>query len=1606
MEKKLNLFCLLAVLFLLTPKIAAQCTSGTRYPTDTYQATTEAGASIINTDARTGQYATVHVLPSKEYTFSSSVATDYITVTNDTGTEVYASGVTPVDYVTIYNQTLRYYIHQNDQCATTNQFVRTRSLSWRVAPPCLEPVPTGVANITPISCTINYTEPSVVPRFGYEAYVSTSSETPGFTVPTSDSTTSSIFVTNLNPDTTYHYWLRSDCLYRKGAWVYGGTFNTISALVCNSAYYGLYPATTFTPTCTGSYELFTEQSSRSSTYSNIAVVPNTQYSFRTSFPNDFLTITNALGTAVFTSGIDEVTWNSGEYSGVVRFYAHDNAQCRYNTTTLTLRSKSVKCVTTSLTCLPPTSLAISNITSNSVRMGWTAPATAPSSGYQIYLVTNNTAPGVTTTPTHTSTTAGIDVVSGLTAGVTYYYWVRSNCGTDKSPWASGGSFTVNASLSCNSATNGLYPNATFTPSCTGSAEPIATNAFASQYSNINAVSNIQYTFSSSVATDYITITNAAGTAVLANGVTPLTWSSNTTGVVRYYLHANANCGAQNSNRTKSIQCTAAAGTCGVPTSLAVSNITSNSCRMTWNAPATAPASYDLYIVTTNTAPTANTAATVTSATARIGVLSGVAPATTYYYWIRSNCGTAKSAWVSGGSFTTIAALVCNGAANGLYPDATFTPSCTGNAEQIASNAYAGEYSNVNVVANKQYTFTSSVATDYLTITNAAGTVVLASGVTPLNWASGTTAGVVRYYLSANANCGAQETSRIRSIRCVDATTTTCGVPTSLAVSNITSNSCRMTWNAPATAPASYDLYIVTTNTAPTANTTATVTSTTAGIGVLSGVAAATTYYYWIRSNCGTAKSAWVSGGSFTTIAALVCNGAANGLYPNATFTPSCTGNAEQIASNAYAGEYSNVNVLANKQYTFTSSIATDYLTITNAAGTIVLASGVTPLNWASATTAGVVRYYLSANANCGAQETSRIRSIRCVDAPVATCNAPTQFWSDAVTATAATLGWIPSTSAPNGGYLYVYNTSQTIGGIDGNTSSTSADLTGLLPNTTYHWWVAANCVTSQSQWAYGGSFTTLSGTSSCNAPTQFWSDAVTSTSATLGWIPSTSAPNGGYLYVYNTSPTIGGTDGSSSSTSADLTGLLPNTTYYWWVAANCVTSQSQWASGGSFTTLPQAATGCWKSIATGSSHTLGIMSDGTLWAWGANDFGQLGDGTRTARRTPVKIGTASDWQSVSAGTFHTMAIKTNGTLWGWGINGNGRLGDGTDTDRIFPGQVGSSTNWQRVCAGDVNTLAIKTDGTLWAWGYNGYAQFGDGTSTSRGTPYQIGTATNWQSVDTGNLHTIATKTNGTLWAWGTNTYGQVGDGTTAVRFSPVQIGTETNWKSIAAGENHSVALKTNGVLYTWGHNQWGQLGDNTNISKSTPAPIFDQVQNIDAAGNHTVGTTTYGNRFYTGINTFGQLGDGTTGNRNGIQVTNSNNHRMIIAGSQHTISLDTDGSITACGANGQGQFGNGTIANSTTMVAIACPRTLSVDDLYKTANAVKVYPNPVKDLVNITSLQTMDKVSVFNILGQEVLKKSLHSNEGTLDFSKLPSGTYLVKVTADNEVKTVKVIKQ
>ena len=318
--------------------------------------------------------------------------------------------------------------------------------------------------------------------------------------------------------------------------------------------------------------------------------------------------------------------------------------------------------------------------------------------------------------------------------------------------------------------------------------------------------------------------------------------------------------------------------------------------------------------------------------------------------------------------------------------------------------------------------------------------------------------------------------------------------------------------------------------------------------------------------------------------------------------------------------------------------------------------------------------------------------------------------------------------------------------------------------------------------------------------------------------------------------------------------------------------------------------------ATGNAHTLVLESDGSLFAWGWNNYGQLGDGTNTDRWTPVQIGTDNNWVSIAAGYLHTAAIKSDGTLWAWGGNYYGQLGDGTNTDRWIPVQIGTDNNWVSIAAGGYHTIALKSDGTLWAWGWNNFGQLGNGTHTDRWAPKQIGADTRWVFISAGVSHTVALKSDGTLWAWGNNAVGQLGDGTNTERWTPVQIGTDNNWVSIAAGYAHTIALKSDGTLWAWGLNNYGQLGDGTNTDRWTPVQIgIDNWVSIDAGDYYTVTLKSDGTLWAWGLNNYGQLGDGTNADSN-VQL-NVNNPPSARAGGPYsgtegqTIILDGSGSV-------------------------------------------------------------------------------------------------------------------
>lgn len=151
----------------------------------------------------------------------------------------------------------------------------------------------------------------------------------------------------------------------------------------------------------------------------------------------------------------------------------------------------------------------------------------------------------------------------------------------------------------------------------------------------------------------------------------------------------------------------------------------------------------------------------------------------------------------------------------------------------------------------------------------------------------------------------------------------------------------------------------------------------------------------------------------------------------------------------------------------------------------------------------------------------------------------------------------------------------------------------------------------------------------------------------------------------------------------------------------------------------------WTQVSAGCYFTLALKTNGTLWAWGDNADGNIGNGTTTDARVPTQIGTLTNWSKVSAcigpqGYAHSLAVKNDGTLWAWGRNDFGQLGDGTTTNKSSPIQIGSGTNWTDVAGGHVFSLALKTDGTVWAWGRNADGQLGDGTTTNRSSPVQVG----------------------------------------------------------------------------------------------------------------------------------------------------------------------------------------------------------------------------------------------------------------------------------------------
>ncbi|HVY40069.1 MAG TPA: hypothetical protein VHM31_19150 [Polyangia bacterium] len=349
-------------------------------------------------------------------------------------------------------------------------------------------------------------------------------------------------------------------------------------------------------------------------------------------------------------------------------------------------------------------------------------------------------------------------------------------------------------------------------------------------------------------------------------------------------------------------------------------------------------------------------------------------------------------------------------------------------------------------------------------------------------------------------------------------------------------------------------------------------------------------------------------------------------------------------------------------------------------------------------------------------------------------------------------------------------------------------------------------------------------------------------------------------------------------------------------------------------------------VAAGYSHACAIRTDRTLWCWGANDSGQLGDGTTTSRPLPVQVTALGPTVvEVSVGDLYTCARKFDHTLWCWGNNVSGQLGNGTTADSLTPVQVTAlGTTVAEISAGDLFACARMNDHSAACWGSG---PLGDGTSTPSLSPVPIAAfGATVAEISTGDGTVCARKMDGTLWCWGFNTFGAVGDGTTTDRLSPTQVTTlGATVASVSVGDIFACATRTDGTVWCWGTNDHGQLGDGTTSTRLLPSAVGalpGVAGSISANGRHACAQAGSGALSCWGWNGAGELGDGTTIDRHlPVPVSGLPNGVLQVstAVNQNSCAALADGSIWCWGDNAFGQVGDGTSVRRAVPVRVLGP---------------------------------------------------------------------------------------
>ncbi len=344
-----------------------------------------------------------------------------------------------------------------------------------------------------------------------------------------------------------------------------------------------------------------------------------------------------------------------------------------------------------------------------------------------------------------------------------------------------------------------------------------------------------------------------------------------------------------------------------------------------------------------------------------------------------------------------------------------------------------------------------------------------------------------------------------------------------------------------------------------------------------------------------------------------------------------------------------------------------------------------------------------------------------------------------------------------------------------------------------------------------------------------------------------------------------------------------------------------------------------EAVAAGKSHSLALLSDGSVEAWGANTSGQLGDGEEVGSDVPERVTELTEATAIAAGADQSLALLSNGTVMAWGGNEFGELGDGNTADSEAPVAVDGLTGVTAIAAGGKHGLALLSSGTVMAWGENELGQLGNGTAKDSDVPVAVTGLTGVVAIAAGEQFSLALLSDGQVVAWGADEFGELGNSSVAARgpeeerFSKAPVAVEglSDATAIAAGAHHSLALLANGTVVAWGADGAGQLGDGS-ITASAEAPVpvsgLTGVAQIAAGGDHSMALLDGGTVDTWGENKRGELGDGSSGEASDLPVAVSSLGEVhgIAAGAMHDLAYTEPLPVVSAVSPARGASAGGT----------------------------------------------------------------------------------------------------